>query len=138
MGPGFETTKNLLLRPHPHRGGVFLIPVQELLFSFLGFDVFPGDFDVFDPGDLDVFPGVLNVSAPGDFDVFPGVLNVFAPGDFDILPGVLNMFDPGDFDVFAPGDFDVLAGDFDVVAGLVCSWRLTWNYYRNEFMDQVP
>ena len=93
MGPGFETTKNLLLRPHPHRGGVFLIPVQELLFSFLGFDVFPGDFDV---------------------------------------------FDPGDFDVFAPGDFDVLAGDFDVVAGLVCSWRLTWNYYRNEFMDQVP
>ena len=76
MGPGFVTTKNLLLRPHPHRGGVFLIPVQELLFSFLGFDVFPGDFDV---------------------------------------------FDPGDFDVFAPGDFDVLPGDFDVVAGLVCS-----------------
>ena len=97
MGPGFETTKNLLLRPHPHRGGVFLIPVQELLFSFLGFDVFPGDFDV--------LPGVLNVSAPGDFVVFPGVLNVFAPGDFDVLPG----------------DFEVIAGDFDVVAGLVCS-----------------
>ena len=92
MGPGFETTKNLLRRPHPHRGGVFLIPVQELLFSFVDlFDIVPGDFDVFDPGDFDIFPGVLNV------------------------------FDPGDFDVFAPGDFDVLARDFDVVAGLVCS-----------------
>ena len=113
MGPGFETTKNLLLRPHPHKGGVFLIPVQELLFSFLGFDVFPGDFDVFDPGDFDVFPGVLNVCAPGDFDVFPGVLNIFDPGDFDV-------FAPGDFDAL-PGDFEVLAVDFDVVAGLVCS-----------------
>ena len=65
MGPGFETTKNLLLRPHPHRGGVFLIPVQELLFSFLGFDVFPGDFDVL-PGDFEVIAG--------DFDVVAGLV----------------------------------------------------------------
>jgi hypothetical protein len=107
LGPGFETTKNLLRRPHPHRGGVFLIPVQELLFSFVDlFDIVPGDFDVFDPGDFDVFPGVLNVCSPGDLDVFD-------PGDFDVFPGVLN--------VFAPGDFDELARDFDVVAGLVCS-----------------
>ena len=112
MGPGFVTTKNLLLRPHPHRGGVFLIPAQELLFSFVDL------LDVLAPGDFDVFPGVLNVFAPGDFDVLPGVLNACSPGDFDI-------FDPGDFpgvlNIFASGDFDVLAGDFDVVAGLVCS-----------------
>jgi hypothetical protein len=122
LGPGFETTKNLLRRPHPHRGGVFLIPVQELLFSFVDlFDIVPGDFDVFDPGDFDIFPGVLNVFDPGDFDVFPGVLNVCSPGDLDVFdPGDFDVF-PGVLNVFAPGDFDELARDFDVVAGLVCS-----------------
>ena len=121
MGPGLETNKYLLLLPHPHRGGVFLIPVQELLFSVLWIwlQVFPGDFDVF-PGDFDVFPG--------DFDVFPGDFDVL-PGDFQVFTGVLNTF-PGDLDVLF-GDTDEFPGDFDDVD--FCNWCLTWNYYRNHF-----